>query len=149
MSVLFVVRTNTLEQTNIDRSEGCLRYGVSLRYIWCQNNYNTDLFLSIHQIIYSQAILMLVFILGWQNYKFFNLLFLFFVIYFIYCMYTMYYEFDLVLYFCTFDTFVPAYKTLYFISYIKNGKAEYQTQFIFVWYFAFTCDVHGNSTKRN
>ena len=46
--------------------------------------------------------------------------------------YTMYYEFDLVLYFCTFDTFVPAYKTLYFISYIKNGKAEYQTQFIFV-----------------
>ena len=71
MSVLFVVRTNTLEQTNIDRSEGCLRYGVSLRYIWCQNNYNTDLFLSIHQIIYSQAILMLVFILGWQNYKFF------------------------------------------------------------------------------
>ena len=128
MSVLFVVRTNTLEQTNIDRSEGCLRYGVSLRYIWCQNNYNTDLFLSIHQIIYSQAILMLVFILGWQNYKFL---------------------FDLVLYFCTFDTFVPAYKTLYFISYIKNGKAEYQTQFIFVWYFAFTCDVHGNSTKRN
>lgn len=63
--------------------------------------------------------------------------------------YTIYYEFDLVLYFCTFDTFVPAYKTLYFISYIKNGKAEYQTQFIFVWYFAFTCDVHGNSTKRN
>ena len=46
--------------------------------------------------------------------------------------YTMYYEFDLVLYFCTFDTFVPAYKTLYFISYIKNGKVKYQTQFIFV-----------------
>ena len=36
------------------------------------------------------------------------------------------------IWFCTFDTFVPAYKTLYFISYIKNGKVEYQTQFIFV-----------------